>query len=149
MAFTSPGNSGACTTHRRDRTAGFSLLEAIVASALAGVIALSVVTMMAVSVSTGEAAEKTTELTATAVDQLELLNALSFSSNALRAGGAVDENRTGYFIDPLPTDSRKFLRWQIEDVTFSLKRIRMVAGIRSTSLGARTIELETYRVLTQ
>lgn len=128
---------------------GFSLLEAIVATGLAGMIAMGVVTMMAFSINAGGVSEEMTELTAVAVDQLEVLNSLSFSGDALRQGGSLTDSERDYSVDPVPGAPNVFLRWQIEDVSPTLKRINLVAGYRAGTMGSRQVEMETFRVLSQ
>lgn len=128
---------------------GFSLLEALVATALAGTMALGVVTMMAFSVSAAGVSEEITALTAVAIDQLETLNALAFRSDELRPGGSLVRSAAGYSLDEVDGDPNVYMRWEVQDVSANLKRIRLIAAYRSSTMGQREIDVETYRVLSQ
>ncbi len=129
---------------------GFSLLEALVASALAGFIAMGVVSSLGLAIASSATSQEITELTALGVDQLEFLNSLQFSDTRLTAGGSLLSSYGGYSVDLGEGNSTTFVRWQITDESFSLKRIRVVAGWRDANAsGDREIVLETYRILTQ
>ena len=130
--------------------AGFSLLEVLVATSLAGFIALGVVSMMAFAVSATDAARATTDLTVVAIDQMEGLNSLPFTDTRLNAGGSLDASAEGYSVDPVDGAPNAYLRWSITDESFSLKRITLVAGDRAAANGqGREITFETYRILAQ
>jgi len=134
----------------RGREQGFSLLEVLVATSLAGFIALGVVSMMAFAVRATDSARSTTDLTVVAVDQMEALNSLPFSDNRLNAGGSTEVSADGYSVDPVDGAPEVFLRWSITDESFSLKRITLVAGDRAAVNGeGREITFETFRILAQ
>jgi Tfp pilus assembly protein PilV len=131
-------------------TAGFALLEVLVATGLAGFIAMGIAMSLSMSISVSGASQEVTELTAAAVDRLEEFNSLRFEDAALDAGGSLTTSDTGFSEDPLGADPNRFVRWQIEDVSFNLKRITVAVGSRSSNIGdQREVRFETFKVLTQ
>ena len=130
--------------------AGFSIVEALVASMIAGFVAMGVVSMLGLAVASSGTSQEITELTALGVDRLEFLKSLPFTDTRLLAGGSLSSSYGGYSVDLGEGNSRTYVRWQITDESFSLKRLRVVAGWRNSNVsGAREITLETYKILTQ
>ena len=144
-------NNKLTNQHREpDRaTAGFTLLEALVATALAGFLAMGIVSMMTFAVSAVEVSQEITDLTAVAVDQLEFLNSLPFSDTALQAGGNLQSNDAGYSVDPVNGAPGVYLRWQVTDNTFWLKHIVVMAADSNARGAERQVVIETFRILAQ
>lgn len=135
---------------RAPSSTGFSLIEALVATAVTGMVTLGIASMMGLAVSATGASQEITELTVVAVDQLETLNSLPFSDARLTAGGSLTTSADGYSIDPLEGTDDGYLRWEIADESFSLKRITVVVGLRDPELGNdRELAFETFRILAQ
>jgi len=128
---------------------GFSLLEALVATALAGYISLGIMSMMMFAVTAQDVSQEITDLTALAIDRLEFLNSLPFSDTALQAGGSLMINEEGYALDPVAGSPGVYLRWQITDNSFWLKRIEVMAADTDAHGTERQVVLETFRILAQ
>lgn len=136
--------------HRLPSSSGFSLVEVLVATALTGMVTLGVASMMGMAVSATGAAQEITALTVVAVDQLELLNSQPFSDDLLAAGGDLTRSLQGYSIDPLDDNRHAYMRWEVADVSFTLKRITVVVGLRDATTGTdREASFETFRILAQ
>lgn len=117
---------------------------------IAGFVAMGVVSMLGLAVASSGTSQEITELTALGVDRLEFLKSLPFTDTRLLAGGSLSSSYGGYSVDLGEGNSRTYVRWQITDESFSLKRLRVVAGWRNSNVsGAREITLETYKILTQ
>ncbi len=132
------------------RETGFTLLESLVAAALAGFMAMGVASMLGLAIASSGTSEAVTELTALGVDRLEFLASLPFSDPRLGAGGSLSTSYGGYSVDLGEGNSPTYVRWEITDESLSLKRIRVVAGRRDFNVsGDREVAFETYRILTQ
>jgi prepilin-type N-terminal cleavage/methylation domain-containing protein len=130
----------------RDREAGFTLLEILIATALVGLVALAIAPLMLMAVQTSAVAQQTSELTASASERIETLRALPFTHPDLAAGGSLTSTVTGYALDPLNGDANRYIRWQVTDVSASRKHIELVSGVRTSVWGPpREVALETYR----
>lgn len=129
---------------------GFSLLEALVAMALAGMVAVGILTSVGIAVSSSGMAQETTVATMAGVEQIEMFNALPFGDPQLQAGGSINSSQTGYSLDPLNGDSNAYMRWVVVDESFQLKRITIVVGVRDSNVGSwRESRFETFRILSQ
>lgn len=127
-------------------SAGFTLLEVLVATGLVGLVALAVAPLMLMAVQTSAVAQEVTELVAEGSEQLEVLRALPFDDPQLVAGGSIDSSKPGYSLDPFDGDANRYIRWVITNQGASRKHIELVAGVRNSVWGPpREIALETYR----
>lgn len=135
---------------QRQDTLGFTLVEVLVATFLVGLLSLAVVPMMLMAVQTSAVGQEMTELTAAAVDQMEILRAAPFDDPALVAGGSITASNAGFSVDPLNGDADRYLRWSIVDENAERKLITLVVGTRNSIWGpAREITMRTYRTDTQ
>jgi len=128
------------------RSAGFTLIEVLVATGLVGIVALAIAPLMLMAVQTSAVAQEATELTANGAEQMEILRALPFTDAQLAAGGSTTASQGGYSIDPVPGEPDRYIRWEITDENASRKHIELVVGMRESIWGPpREITLETYR----
>ena len=128
------------------RSAGFTLIEVVVATGLVGLTALAVAPLMMMAVQTSAVAQEATELVAAGTEHMEMLRALPFNDGQMGAGGSITSSDAGYALDPLDGDANRYLRWRITDENASRKHIELVAGIRNSVWGPpREVILETYR----
>jgi len=125
---------------------GFSLVEVLVATFLASIVALSVAPMMLIAVQTSAIAMEMTELTVTATEQMEILRALPFADGQLAAGGSIVATSGGYSVDPVDGDANRYIRWLIVDDNVARKHITLVSGVRASIFGPpREIQMESFR----
>lgn len=129
---------------------GFTLLEVVVSTVLAGLIAVSIAPMVLLAMQTTSVAEEITELTALAYDELEVLTALPFEDTGLAAGGALDRSVADYSIDPIPGADDYYLRWRVTDESPIMKRISIVVGsYDDDGTSRREVLVETFRTSMQ
>lgn len=125
---------------------GFSLIEVLVATFLATIIALAVAPMMLMAVQTSAIAQELTELTVQGSGQLEILRSLAFTDPRLNAGGSITSSAVGFSVDPVNGDPERYMRWQIVDDNAARKRVTLVVGVRNSIFGPpREFTLETFR----
>jgi len=128
------------------RSAGFTLIEVLVATGLVGLVALAVAPLMLMAVQTSAVAQEATELIEVGTERIEILRALPFTDAQLVAGGSITSSVGNYSLDPLDGDDNRYIRWRITDESSSRKHIELVAGIRNSVWGPpREVTLETYR----
>lgn len=127
---------------------GFSLVEVLVAMALTGLLAVAIAPLLIVGVESSAVAEEVTEITVAAVDQMEHLRSLDFADSELAAGGSLETSEEGYSIDPLPGFPDRYVRWEIADVSTTMKQIRVLSGTREPIIGDgdRPTRLETFKM---
>ena len=140
-ARSSPGRTSPSTP-----SAGFTLIEVLVATGLVGMVALAVAPLMLMAVQTSAVAQEATELTSLGTERMEILRALPFTDGQLAAGGSITTSASGYSVDPVDGDPDRYLRWQITDQSASRKHIELVVGVRKSVWGPpRELTLETFR----
>ena len=128
------------------KEAGMSLVEALVAIFLVGLIALSVAPLMMLANQAAAAAQESTELVAVGAAQMEALRGLGFADPQLAAGGSITASAAGYSMDPYNGDPNQYLRWEIIDDNAARKRIQLVVGNRAAIWGPpREMLIETFR----
>jgi prepilin-type N-terminal cleavage/methylation domain-containing protein len=127
-------------------SAGFTLVEVLVATGLVGIVALAIAPLMLMAVQTSAVAQEATELTANGAEQMEILRAMPFADAQLAAGGSTTASNAGYSIDPVAGEPERYIRWEVTDDNPSRKHIELVVGMRESIWGPpREITLETYR----
>ena len=135
-----------CQPCCRSLSAGFTLIEVLVATGLVSIVALAIAPLMLMAVQTSAVAQEATELTANGAEQMEILRALPFADAQLAAGGSTAASQAGYSIDPVPGEPDRYIRWEVTDDNPSRKHIELVVGMRQSIWGPpREITLETFR----
>lgn len=131
-------------THRDHR--GFSIIEVLVATSLAGVVMLSIAPLLMLGVSVSGSSREATYVLLVASEHMERLRSLPFGHVELAAGGDLNSSASGYSIDPIPGNTDEYVRWEVADVSVHLKQIRLMGGTRRDMIGPSSeVLLETFR----
>ena len=124
-------------------SAGFSLIEVLLAMMILGLSVLAVGPMFVYGMRKSASSADLGKVGAAAVKEMELLRAASFGS--LTAGGSLTGNVTSFFDT---TDPSVILRWTIADdaTPATVKTINVLAiSTRAVSGPAKRIQLSTMR----
>ena len=130
------------------RAAGFTLIEAIVATFVLTFGLVGIFNLMIVGTSTNALANSSTGATFLAGQQLEILR--STQSSALVDGGSLDTDTAGYFVAPAPlvTGVGTFdVRWTIATVN-GIRFIQVRAQPRGFRGRWARAEMTTFRACT-
>ena len=146
-----PSSTGAAakTATGLPGSAGFSLLEVLVATMLLGLASLSYGALMLTASATQQRSWQQTELSAPASERMEALLQLPYEDNAWEAGGAIASSAAGYSFEPITVngDPNGYLRWQIADESTFMKRVTVLAGHRDPATAhTREVQVETFRL---
>jgi type II secretory pathway pseudopilin PulG len=126
------------TDPRRDE-AGFTLVEAMCAIVILVFGLMAITNLMLVAATSNTVANHSTAATALATQQMEALKATSFE--LLAAGGDIENDVAGYFVDPVPEVpgvGQIRVRWQMTQVDVRTLYIQVRAESLAPLAGTRS-----------
>jgi len=151
-------NPNSVSGKRPGGEAGFTLVEALCAIVILAFGLIAITNLLLVASTSNTTANISTAATTLAAQQLENLKAIPFAdanaipTPALAAGGDLDTDQAGFFVDPpaeVPGVGQIRVRWTIVDVDTQTKFIAVRAESTALLIGARSrAEFTVFRSCT-